>query len=195
MKIAMKRFSILSFLVLVSMNLWANPYEGFHWTFIDGKSTKVKYSTVVLETDTRRLIPVAKALHKAAVDIYSGEPSQTQEESYLAAFPKKFKVFLDVLHPKGLDQLYDGHIYIHILSKLSEKYPERVGEIFLSLSSEACLDADAPNHLRHELELFHKNHSRIYDDLYSKLSKKEKANLHLFLNASLHDMGAGTCRY
>ena len=180
-----------SLLVLISLELNANPYESSHWM----GDFEIKYSSEVFRTDPQNLIPAAKLLHKAATEIYLGDPTENLEVNYLAAFPRDFKTFLDVFHRLKNRQLNDGHIYMHILSKMSKKYPEEVGGILFSLSSEACLDADAPNYLRHELEEFNKNYSNLYASFYEKLNWVQKDNIKLFLNASLHDMGDGTCTF
>jgi len=104
-------------------------------------------------------------------------------------------LFIEIFHPKRFDQLYDGFIYINLLDKLADEYPDVVGEIYLKLASEACLDADAPNYLRHNLIAFENKHARLYKKYYETLTPEKRNNVENFKRASLHDGGKGVCNF
>jgi hypothetical protein len=153
------------------------------------------YSNIIRDTDVQKLNEYSKKLHLEALNIISGKLTKEDKLRYIQAFPHEFDVFLSIFHPSDFGQLYDGHIYIGALSKMTPEFTDEIGEILFKLSSKACLDADAPNYLRRELELFEKGHPLVYKQLYESTDLSGRSNIEIFKAASLHEMGAGTCSF
>jgi hypothetical protein len=102
---------------------------------------------------------------------------------------------MTIFQPKSFGELYDGFIYIHLVDSLANEYPEEVGSIYLKLASEACLDADAPNYLRHNLVAFESRYPKIYKKYYKNLTSDKQYNVELFKRASIHNGGEGVCNF
>lgn len=189
------RHGLAILLLLVSGPLLANPYDGQVTVFENGKKAVKTYHQLLREKSPEGLSPFSKLVHERALEVFNDPISSELKKRYLAGFPRSFAAFLDIFHPKALDQLYDGYIYIHLVDSLASEYPESVGEIYLRLSSEACLDADAPNYLRHNLAAFEQRHPFVYKNYYMKLNPEQQLNIELFKGASLHDGGKGVCNF
>ena len=173
----------------------SNPFDGSRWAFVEEESREEQYSEVVQNIDIKLLNEVSRKLHFEAMNIISGKLTNEDKLRYIQAFPHEFEVFLSIFHPADFGQLYDGHIYIDALSKMTPEFTDEIGEILIKLSSRACLDADAPSYLRYELERFEKENSSIYKKLYGNTDSSGRNNIEIFKAASLHDMGAGTCSF
>lgn len=189
------RLVITLILLMHTVPALANPYDGRMSMFENGKEVSKSYHQMLQETTEEGLSPLAKIIHRRVIAIFDDPNSSESKKLYLASFPRSFKSFIEIFHPKGFDQLYDGFIYIHLLGKLADEYPDLVGEIYLKLAGEACLDADAPNYLRHNLIVFESKHARLYKQFYETLSPEKRNNVEVFKRASLHDGGEGVCDF
>lgn len=170
-------------------------FDGEFYTFENGQQVKKTFHQKLLERDLGDLSPTSLRIHKSALAVFNDPNSDKHKKAFLNSFPRSFDLFVEIFHPEGFGQLYDGFIYIHLLHELSKEFPNISGEIILSLASEACLDADAPNYLRFTLKSFYKSHPNIYKQYHEKLSQVQKVNIEKFLSASLHDAGEGTCSF
>jgi hypothetical protein len=162
--------------------------------FENGKKVTKTYQQLLREESLEGLSPLSKLVHEQALEVFNQPNSSEFKKLYLASFPKSFTDFLEIFHPKKFDQLYDGHIYIHLVDSLASEYPDLAGDIYLKLASEACLDADAPNYLRHSLVAFEQQYPYVYKKYYVGLNPEQQRNIELFKSASLHDGGDGVCR-
>ncbi len=182
-------------LLFVSSKSLANPYDGRMSTFENGKEVTKSYHQILQEQSINGLSPLSKLIHVRALEVFDNPNSADVKKRYLAVFPKSFKTFMETFQPQSFDQLYDGFIYINLVDSLASEYPEEVGGIYLSLGSEACLDADAPNYLRHNLVAFESHHSDIYKNNYNSLTKAQQHNVEQFKSASIHSGGQGVCNF
>ena len=139
--------------------------------------------------DTSKLNNESQAIHIAALELINNPDSIYTKKAYLAVFPSSFTIFLNIFHPKDFGQLYDGFSYIQLFKNAAAKHPEIAVDKYLSLASEACFDADAPNHFREALKSFIKEHNSIYTKNYKLLTKEQQANIERFLKASFHPHG------
>ena len=188
-----KIFTVIA--LALSFTSSANPYDGEFFTFENGESVKKTLHQRLQETDLETLSSDSLQIHNSALAVYDDPYSEERKQDYLNVFPKTFGQFVSVFHTKEFDQLYDGYIYINLLKILSNEYPVESSEIILSLASEACLDADAPNYLRDALEKFIQSHPDIYNEQFDRLSIEHRENIERFKMASIHDGGEGTCDF
>lgn len=187
---------LLAFICLtVTYGVYANPYNGEISTIENGVEVKKTYKQILMSTNVTGLSKKAKAVHLRTLAVYKEPSSEAHKKLFISTFPKNFSSFMAIFQPKDFGQLYDGFIYIELLRKLSDEYPELGVEVLLGLAGNACLTADAPNYLRHTLELFRSNHQAIYKSHFTKLSKEKLKNIRKFMSASLHSGGAGICNF
>lgn len=147
------------------------------------------------EKSLEGLTPMSKLIHELALDVFDNPNATDAKELYLASFPRSFKSFLEIFHPKSFEELYDGFVYLHLVDSLSSEYPDTAGDIYLKLASEACLDADAPNYLRHNLVAFERHYQKIYKKNYKSLTSEQQRNVESFKKASIHNGGEGVCNF
>ena len=190
----MRHSSAIS-LLLISGSVFANPYDGQLSMSENGKEVTKTYHQMLQEKSLDGLSPLSKLIHERALEVFDNPNSSGAKTLFLASFPRSFKSFLEIFHPKSFGELYDGFIYIHLVDSLTGEYPDTVGDIYLNLASEACLDADAPNYLRHNLVAFENRYSDIYKKYYKSLTPEQQHNIELFKSASIHNGGEGVCNF
>ncbi len=147
------------------------------------------------KVEANKLSKISLKINNSFIALKANPSNQELQKEYLGIFPNKFSIFLDVFHPKNFDQLYDGHEHIMLFNELILKFPNQSIEKLLSLASEACFDADAPNYFRSGLNKFIEMHPEIYKENLAKLDVKKVNNITKFLGASfhLHDKTSGFC--
>lgn len=189
------RCSFIIFLLLVSGVAFANPYDGRMSMFENGKEVTKTYHQMLREKSLDGLSLLSKQVHERALEVFDKPNSADAKKRYLVSFPRSFKSFMEIFQPKSFGELYDGFIYIHLVDSLASEYPETVGSIYLELASEACLEADAPNYLRHNLVAFESRYPEIYKKYYKNLTSGQQHNIELFKKASIHNGGEGVCNF
>jgi hypothetical protein len=163
--------------------------------FENGKEVTKTYHQMLREKSLEGLSPLSKQVHERALEVFDNPNSADAKKLYLASFPKSFKSFMEIFQPKSFGELYDGFIYMHLVDSLVSEYPEAVGEIYLKLAGEGCLDADAPNYLRHNLVAFESRYPEIYKKYYKNLRSDQRLNVEIFKKASIHNGGKGVCNF
>jgi len=179
---------LLAILFIISLSeANSNPYDDVQYKLEKGVEIRETYSQILSLKSLQDLSEVSIEMHNKALNVYLNPASEKYKKEYLNIFPKKFSIFLKVFHPKDFKQLYDGHIHIELFNKLAKEYPDLAASTYISLASEACFDADAPNYFREGLNSFKNKNSYLYGQKYNLLSKEKQENIEFFLNASFHN--------
>ena len=189
------RHRLIIFLLLISGAAFANPYDGQVSMFDNGKEVTKTYHQMLREKSLEGLSPLSKQVHELALEVFDNPNSADAKKRYFESFPRSFRSFMDIFQPNSFGELYDGYIYIHLIDSLASEYPETVGSIYLKLASKACLDADAPNYLRHNLVAFEGRYPEVYKKYYNNLTSDQQHNVELFEKASMHNRGKGICNF
>lgn len=177
---------IVCSILLLGKEANSNPYEEYFRHFINGKEVRSSYSDALKSKPINGLSERALDIHLKALTVYKSPTNEAAKINYLKSFPIDFNLFLEVFHSPKFDQLYDGHIYIHLFRLLADEHPKLAAPTLLALAKDACFDADAPNYLRETLIEFKLHHSKLYETQFQKLSESEKTNVDLYLKASFH---------
>lgn len=189
------RHRLIIFLLLISGAAFANPYDGQVSMFDNGKEVTKTYHQMLREKSLEGLSPLSKQVHELALEVFDNPKSADAKKRYFESFPRSFGSFMDIFQPNSFGELYDGYIYIHLIDSLASEYPETVGSIYLKLASKACLDADAPSYLRHNLVTFEGRHPEVYKKYYNSLTSDQQYNVELFEKAAIHNGGKGVCNF
>jgi len=183
--------ALIILFLFFSIVSYGNSYEGEMTNNEHGTRT---FSQILIEMPLTGLSKESLEGNKKAVMVYKNHTSGVLKKEYINIFPSKFSAFISIFQPNDYGQLYDGYIYINLFNQLSLEFPDLAAPKYLSLASEACFDADAPNYLREGLRKF--KELQQYSREFSKLKNPQKQNVNLFLNASCHphDNDSGFCK-
>ncbi len=110
---------------------------------------------------------------------------KADEMKYLNAFPKTFEDFKFIFYGKNLDELdelYDEHIeHLNLLEKLSQKYPQQVLSIWLSVATNGKWEADAIGILQHQLITYAASHTKEFAEGILKKAQEQQLSIITFL--------------
>jgi len=127
----------------------------------------------------KKLSPKAENLVAALAQLQNTPDDSQAQQRYLAAFPNTYTDFLDLF---GFNhELYDGHEYIEVLSRLAKNNEMTVGRLLVALSKDAHYEADATSSLQQATAIYAADHTRHFLDLLQQLSEPEQRNLITFL--------------
>jgi hypothetical protein len=110
-------------------------------------------------------------------------PSEQNELAYLEDFPDTFDKFYFTFYGKECcEELYDTHIeHLFLLQSLFKKYPVKVLEIWLNVSTNGHWDADAVGLLQHQLINYAANNTDNFATALNKRSPKDRISIIRFL--------------
>jgi hypothetical protein len=110
-------------------------------------------------------------------------PSEKNELAYLEAFPDTFdKFYFTFYGKKCCEELYDTHMeHINLLQSLSIKYPEKVLDIWLNVSTNGHWDADAVGFLQDQLAHYAANNTENFAKALNRRSPNDRTSIIRFL--------------
>lgn len=110
-------------------------------------------------------------------------PSEQNELAYLDLFPATFDKFYFTFYGKECcEELYDTHMeHINLLLSLSNKYPEKVLEIWLNVATNGHWDADAVGFLQKQLARYAADNTYNFAMDINKRPQKDRTSIIRFL--------------